>query len=182
MPEKVKELDALIDAFIQDTGALYPKPNPAYQPRVAEPQPAGAKAAADPLAGLVPKFCKLSIANGAARVEADGRTPYLGTAHVKATGPIQLKLRARSTTGGPGKVQWTTKDQAEFPKTGQTVEFTLPAGNDWQDVTVDIPVTGKLRIIRLYLPADKSPVEIASIQYTDKTGTLNVWSFNSEKP
>jgi len=182
MPEKVKELDTLIDAFVRDTGALYPKPNPAFKPRAAKPRPAGAKAAADPFAGLVPKFCKLSITNGAARVEADGRTPFLGTAQVKAAGPFTLKLRARSTTGGPGKVQWTTKDQTEFPKTGQTVEFTLPAGDDWQDVTVDIPLTGESRIIRLYLPADKSPVEIASIQYTGKTGTFKVWNFTFVKP
>jgi len=181
-PEKVKELDVLIDTFVRDTGALYPKPNPAYKPRVAATQPAATKPAADPFAGLVPKFCKLSIASGAVRVEADGRTPFLGTAQVKAAGPLTLKLRARSTTGGPGKVQWNTKEQTEFPPTGQTVEFTLSAGADWQDVTVEIPVTGELRIIRLYLPADKSPVEIASIQYADKTGTLKVWDFTSAKP
>jgi arylsulfatase A-like enzyme len=32
-PGLVKELDALIDRFLQDTAALVPKPNPAYQPR-----------------------------------------------------------------------------------------------------------------------------------------------------
>lgn len=30
--DKVKELDALIDNFLKDTGATYPRPNPAYQP------------------------------------------------------------------------------------------------------------------------------------------------------
>jgi arylsulfatase A-like enzyme len=34
MPEKVKELDALIDAFVLETGAIYPQPNPAYRPNV----------------------------------------------------------------------------------------------------------------------------------------------------
>jgi len=48
MPDKVKELDALIDRFVADTRALYPKPNPAYKPR----------AEIDPIQGLVPKFCK----------------------------------------------------------------------------------------------------------------------------
>jgi hypothetical protein len=36
MPEKVKELDALIDGFLKDTGALYPRPNPAYKPVAAK--------------------------------------------------------------------------------------------------------------------------------------------------
>ena len=32
MPDKVKALDALIDGFLKDTGATYPRPNPAYEP------------------------------------------------------------------------------------------------------------------------------------------------------
>ena len=36
MPDKVKELDALIDGFLKDTGALYPRPNPAYKPVAAK--------------------------------------------------------------------------------------------------------------------------------------------------
>jgi len=32
MPEKVKELQALIDGFVKETGALHPKPNPNYDP------------------------------------------------------------------------------------------------------------------------------------------------------
>jgi arylsulfatase A-like enzyme len=31
MPDKVRELDALIDGFLKDTGALAPKPNPAHK-------------------------------------------------------------------------------------------------------------------------------------------------------
>ena len=31
MPDKVKELDALIDGFLKDTGADYPRPNPAFE-------------------------------------------------------------------------------------------------------------------------------------------------------
>ncbi len=181
MPEKVKALDALIDEFVRDTGALYPKPNPAYTPRPAREQTAGFRPAADLAAGLVPKFCEFSITDGAARVVADGRTPFLGTAQIRATGPITLKLRARSSGGGIGKVRWATKDQTEFPATGQTVEFTLLEGDEWQEVTVDIPLVGDLRILRLYLPADKSPVEIASIQYTGQTGPLKTWNFASEK-
>lgn len=180
LPEKVKELDALIEAFVQDTGALYPKPNPDYRP--------GSAAAAHPgaasTAGLVPKFCKLSTAAGALRVEADGRTPFLGTAQVKAAGPLTLKLRARSAAGGAGKVQWTTQDQAGFPPTGQTVEFTLAAGPQWQDLTVQVPANGVLRIVRLYLPADKSPVEIESIQFLPETGTkpIRAWNFPAARP
>jgi hypothetical protein len=35
MPDKVKELDAMIDRFLKDTNATYPRPNPAYRPGAA---------------------------------------------------------------------------------------------------------------------------------------------------
>jgi arylsulfatase A-like enzyme len=38
-PQKVKELDALIDGFLKETGAKAPKPNSNYQPRAAAPSP-----------------------------------------------------------------------------------------------------------------------------------------------
>jgi arylsulfatase A-like enzyme len=167
MPEKVRELDALIDRFVKETGALYPQPNPDYQP----------SSASDPLKGLVPKFSRATLIEGAARIEADGRTPFLGTAQVKLSGPLTLALRIRSEQGGSGKVQWKTAGQAEFPKEGQTVPFVVPAGSQWQDVTVTVPVEGQSGIIRIYLPADRAPVEIESIQFTAKNGKLRAWSF-----
>jgi arylsulfatase A-like enzyme len=173
MPDKVKELDALIDAFVKETGALYPKPNPAYKPQAAVTAPA-----ADPAQGLVPKFCKATVAGGALRVEADGRNPFLGTAQVKARGPLTLALRARCAAGGPGKVQWVTGDNADFTVPGQTAEFALKPGAEWQDVTMALPIQGAPRIVRLYLPAEKGPVEVAWIRYLDASGKpVRVWTF-----
>lgn len=178
MPDRVKAMDALIDKFIQETGALAPKPNPDYRPR-----PDNAAAPAEPTAGLVPKACKMAVVGGSLRVEADGKAPFLGTAQVKHSGPLMLKLRARSSAGGPGRVQWVTTDQEEFPKEGQVVDFNLPAGADWQDVTVSAPVNGQIRIIRLYLPADKAPVEIESIRWlsTGADRPIRAWDFGAAK-
>jgi arylsulfatase A-like enzyme len=179
LPEKVKELDALIDAFVNDTQALHPRPNPAYQPRPAGSAKPGPKTPADPAQGLVPKFCRLTRVAEALRVEADGRTPFLGTAQVKHAGPLTLRLRARSAVGGAGRVQWKTAAQDEFPATGQTVEFTLPAGDQWQDVSVALPIQGQTAIIRLYLPARESPVEIQSLQFVaaDADRLVRAWNF-----
>ena len=173
MPDKAAQLDALIDDFVKDTGALVPKPNPDYQPRAAT---------TDPKAGLVPRMCKISLVSGALHVEGDGRTPFLGTAQVRSTGPTTLKLRARSTAGGIGKVQWKTADQKDFPKQGQTVEYKLAAGDGWQDVTVEVPIEGKAAIIRLYLPAKEAPVDIQSIQFSAASGRPKTWDFSQVKP
>ncbi|MBL7152174.1 MAG: sulfatase-like hydrolase/transferase [Phycisphaerae bacterium] len=39
-PQKVKELDAMIDRFLEDTQAVVPKANPAYDPKAKPPPPA----------------------------------------------------------------------------------------------------------------------------------------------
>jgi arylsulfatase A-like enzyme len=182
MPEKVKELDALIDAFVQDTGALYPQPNPAYTPRPAPANSAGKAAARDPAQGLVPRLGKLTLIEDAARLEGTGPRPFLGTARVKLQGPLTLHLRTRSQSGGPGKVQWRTADQETFPETGQLLDFTLPAGDDWQDTRIELPIQGTTAGFRIFLPAIAAPVELQTIRFTAANGKEHTWDFRQAKP
>jgi hypothetical protein len=67
-----------------------------------------------------------------------------------------------------------------MPETGQTVDFVLPPAKEWQDVNVTVPIQGPSGIIRIFLPADKAPVEIESIRFfageTDQP--VHAWSFN----
>ncbi len=169
-PEKVAELEALIAKFVKDTDALVPIPNPAYNESLTTQIPE---------AGLVPKSSKISVQDGFLRVEADGRAPFLGTAQVKHVGPMTLNLQARSEVGGTGKVQWKTSDQEDFAATGQQVAFEIPAGEGWQDITVEVPVEGRSSTIRLYLPAAEKPVEIQSIRYVAKgsNAVVKEWDF-----
>jgi arylsulfatase A-like enzyme len=172
MPDKVKELDALIDGFMQDTGALIPKPNTAYTAQVAD------TTTKDPLFGIVQRSCKATLIGGALRIEATGRAPFLGTAAVRLSGPLTLKLRARTPKGGPGQVHWRSSDQPDFPK-DQTADFTLPPSDDWQDVTVALPIAGPSGTLRLYLPADQAPVELQSIEFTSQSGQTKRWDFQT---
>ncbi len=170
MPEKVKQLDALIDRFTNETGALTPKPNPAFRGQV------------DATEGLVPKFCKLIKADGAIRVVGEGRLPFLGTARVKLSGPLKLTLTVRGTLGEEGRVQWKMREQETFPKTGQSVTYKLAAGESWQEITVNLPIKGQPQIVRLYLPAVKAPVELRSIRFQDTKGREKVWDFSKVAP
>jgi arylsulfatase A-like enzyme len=176
MPEKVRALNGLIERFIEDTRALAPRPNPAYDPRETTAQDAND----DKTAGLVPRMCKLSVRDGALRIDADGRAPFVGIGQLRqSAGPITLKLRARSQTGGTGKVLWKTAEQDAFPETGQSAEYKLEGGTDWQDVTVSLPVEGQVGIVRLYLPANVAAVEMESLEFSaGKTNqTLRKWDF-----
>ena len=181
-PERVKQMDAMIEASLQDTGATYPRPNPAYKGAAPSVKPA-TKRVDLPLQGWVPKFSKASIAEGVMRVEGQGRRPFLGNTQVKHQGPAMLQLRARAVAGGTGQVQWRTADQETFPAEGQTVSFVMKPGEALQDISVSLPVEGQLVHFRLHLPADKSPVEIREVKFLDVgSGKLvRGWDFSVAK-
>ncbi|WDI41532.1 sulfatase [Bremerella sp. P1] len=173
MPEKVKRLDSLIDQFVKDTHARYPKPNPAYT---------ATTKTADVTDGLVARSCKLVETGGAIQVVGDGRLPFLGTARVKLSGPLKVTLIARSESGGKGRIHWKTNGQDDFSKTGQSVDYELPSGESWQKVIVELPVKGQTQVVRLYLPADISPVQIRSIRFQDAQGREKAWDFSEVSP
>jgi arylsulfatase A-like enzyme len=174
MPEKVKQLDQLIDQFVERTNALSPRPNPNYKPGSS-----GRSGAAGRTAGLVPKFCKANVSDGVLRVEADGRTPFLGTAQVRLKGPLKLKLRLRSEQGGAGEIRWKTATQESFSNPDQIIEFEFAGGNAWQDIELNLPVRGQPQIVRIYVPAERSVVEIQSIEFSTRQGQAKRWDFSA---
>ncbi|MEM0895265.1 MAG: sulfatase [Verrucomicrobiota bacterium] len=169
MPGKVGELEALIESFMDETGALPPILNPAYSPLDASTD-------RDPAAGLVPKMAKMEVVDGILRVDADGRTPFLGTARIKANGPITVKLRLRGMQG-EGAVRWMTTKDENFPNGRRGVPFTLQGTGDWEERELTLPVEGTTRLVRLYLPVELGPVDIALVEYSGAEGLLKRWSF-----
>ena len=74
---------------------------------------------------------------------------------------------------------WKTADQDEFPAEDQIVEFTLAVGDNWQEISVDLPVKGNTAIIRIYLPAKERPVELELIELCPARSNkpVRVWNF-----
>lgn len=169
MPGKVKALSALIDGFLADTGAAYPRPNPAFKGQ-------RNAATARPLGGWVPKFCKAEIRDGKLVVTGEGRAPFLGIAGLKVSGPVTLAVK--SSAGGPAKVQWRTADQAEFPHEGQKAEFTLAPD---AETRAEIPARGSVVHLRLFLPAQQNPVALDEVTLQGADGAPVRWDFESEK-
>ncbi|MBE7494063.1 MAG: sulfatase [Verrucomicrobiaceae bacterium] len=169
MPDKVKELSALIDGFLTDTGATYPRPNPAYKP-VAAKTPAKA---ADPLGGWKERQCKASLADGLMTIKNTGKpgAAFLGHAMGKMNGPAVLKLRIRSQNGGAGKIDSLPKTSAD-PSVVISTPFEVKAG-DWQDISVELKSPGPLGTLRLYLPDS----DIDSIEVAPAKGKAERWDF-----
>jgi len=153
---RVKELDALIDGFLADTGATYPRPNPAWKPGSAKSANANA---ADPLEGWKARQCEAVVKGGTLTMRGNGRAggAFLGHAMGRTMGPVVVKLRVRSAAGGAGRIEWLGDSQAGAGS--KSVSFDVAAG-DWQEISVDVPAQGLLGTTRLYLPADSEALEL----------------------
>ncbi|WP_395737205.1 sulfatase [Prosthecobacter sp.] len=170
MPDKVKELEALIDGFLKDTGATYPRPNPAYKP-VADKAPVQANK--DPLAAWKERGCKATVSAGIVTVKSTGRpgAAFLGHGMAKMNGPAAVRLRVRSAAGGAGKID-SLPNTASDPNLIHSVPFAVKAG-EWQDVQVEISEKGPLGTLRVYLPDG----EVDFIEVAPVKGKGQRWDF-----
>jgi len=162
MPDKVAELEALINGFLKDTGAAIPLPNPAYKPVATK----AATKNTDPPDGWKERGCKATVSEGILTLKATGKpdAAFLGHGTAKMTGPGIVKLRVRSQNGGAGKIDSFPNGSAEaagmvsFP-------FEVKAG-DWQELKIHLTTPAALGTLRLYLPES----EIDFIEVTPANG------------
>ncbi|MCH5374052.1 MAG: hypothetical protein JJ992_08750, partial [Planctomycetes bacterium] len=185
-PDLVAELDALIEAFLTDTGAIVPLPNPAFDPARYHPELEGqqkprtksaakkpAKDDSDPkLQGWKARNCDAAVTAGIVTVKGTTDSPFLGVG-AGTDGPAAVTFHARSAVGGTGKVEWIPPGTSPVP--ANSAPFTLKAG-DWQSVTVHIAAQGPLGIVRIYLPAQKQAVEVDWIELRG-AGKPRRWDF-----
>jgi arylsulfatase A-like enzyme len=178
-PELVTELDAMIEKFLIDTKAAVPVPNPAFDPKKYHPelegkqQPKGkAKAPVrdrddgDPaLQGWKARDCKASVKEGILRLTNIGDACFLGFSAGKHSGPGTATFRIRAKAGA-SHFDWLANGTEGKAR---RAEFTLKGG-DWEEVTVQLPATGPLGIVRLYLPMQEQPVEIDWIEIKSGEG------------
>jgi arylsulfatase A-like enzyme len=169
-PTLVKELDALIEGFLKETGAVVPGPNPAYSG--AAPK---AAAAPDPLEGWKARRCEAIVKGGILTVTGTGPAPFLGFGVGRVPGPAVLRLRVRAAAGGDGQIEWLPSGVATQTNEMKSVPFDIKPGG-WQEVSVDIPARGSLGIVRVYLPAQKQPVQIDWLELKTARNTRR-WEF-----
>lgn len=170
MPDKVKELDTLIDSFLKDTGATYPRPNPACKPVTTTKAPA---LKTDPLEAWKERQCKATASSGIVTLKGTGQpgTAFLGHGMAKMNGPATVTLRIRSAQGGAGKIDslpHTSSDSSVIHST----PFQVTAG-DWQELKILLTDEGPLGTLRLYVPDS----EIDSIEVAPAKGKAQRWDF-----
>ncbi|MBN1341658.1 MAG: sulfatase [Phycisphaerae bacterium] len=170
MPDKVKELDALIDGFLKDTNAAYPKPNPAYDP--------DAKAVVD---GWRPSGqCVISAQDGALQIKSIGGDPFITTDQVPAvSGRLVIKLRAKSSGKGVSQFFWTT---AKAPRFGphQRLDFDMKHDGQWHECEIAFTAKDAIKAIRIDPGTAPGLIAIDWIRLHRQDGTvLKAWEFGS---
>ena len=179
-PDLVAELDAMIEAFLTDTKAVVPVPNPAFDPAKYRPelegkqQPKGkAKApakgkddAVPALQGWKARDCQAAVKDGILRLTSIGAECFLGFSASKHGGPTIAKFRLKAKAGS-SHFDWLPSGVGSKQ---HRVDFTLKGG-DWEEISVELPAEGPLGIVRLYVPMQETPVEIDWIELTSKNGS-----------
>ena len=145
--------------FPRDTEAVIPVRNPDY-----DPNPVRQSAQADPLQGWKARSCQATVKDGILSIVGQGDA-FLGFAAGKHGGPTTVKLRIKSAEG-QAHVDWLPGGTQDKPR---TVNYVLPGG-DWQEITVQLPATGPLGVLRVYLPIQSQPIEIDWIEISSKAG------------
>ena len=169
-PDKAKQLNALIDRFVKETGAAVPKPNPAYRP----PSPALGGWQARP-------GCTLAVRGGLLVMQAEKARVSMQTSAVpKVQGPLVLTLRMRTRRAGrPGIAYWSSARTPGFVRERRR-DFRPEADGQWRDYTVTFEPAGVLTGLRLDPSISPGLIEVQSIRLAKPDGTvLKTWEFRT---
>ena len=170
-PDRVEALDALIDEFLTTTGALYPRPNPDFDPSISNKT-------TDPLDVWKQRGCTAQIDHGVLRVVGSrgSKTAFLGHATRRMTAPATVRMKVRAEAGGSGRIDCLPGGAANDKQVVSAV-FEIDSG-DWQQIEVKLTHTGVLGTMRIYLPVKEAkPIEIDQIEILPAEGVGERWEF-----
>ena len=167
-PQKVKELDRLIDGFIEDTGSLVPGKNPEYIPFKK--------------GWSCSKDCSTTVRDGILTLQSKGNDPYIYTYDTPCvSGRMQVKFKMRSSIKGPAAIFYTGNGGSgkgdNFP-IDNSVNFEVESNRKWKEYTVVLNVRGELGGLRIDPGGSIGAAEIAWIELSRLYGpVLKKWNF-----
>lgn len=169
-PQIVEEMNNLITAFLKDTEAVVPKYNEKYGTTVGAPK--------DPLMGWKNRNCDAMHKEGVLIAKGTAAAPFLGIG-AGLNGAAKVSFRMRCSVSGKGRIDLISEGaKATAPPVSAPYEYVAnDSTQDWQTITVSLPPSGPIAILRLYLPSETQAVEFQEITITPETGTPRRWKF-----
>ena len=184
-PKLVQLLDAKIEAFLQESKAVVPVPNPKFDPERYHPElegqnrvgrgktkptkkPATADGFDPKLQGWKVRNSKYTIKDGIVTLTGTAADPFLGIGAKQFKKQTSINLRVKSLIGGWGKISWGNGTPSI-----QTTRFPLKT-NEWTELKLEILPEADLGILRVHLPANKAPVQVDHLEL--RSGKIRVSS------
>ncbi|TWT60662.1 sulfatase [Rubinisphaera italica] len=187
-PEKVKELDLVIDEFLKDTQAVLPLPNPRfdaskYQPKLEgksslkggarTPAKKPAKFLDKPVAGWQPDGdCSLALREGKLIVTSSGTDPYFSYALQVPVekSDFEITLTFSSDSSREGQFYWREAGKPGGFHRDRSIRFDV--NHDGQPHTYHLKwsTQSPLTAIRLDPSKSNGKITITSIKVTKSTG------------
>ena len=187
LPEKVQQLDALIERHLVDTRAVRPLPNPMFDPSkydasqegraklkgsVRNPKKSATKPPGKVVAGWRPSgTCGLTASNQGLIVRSTGDDPHLSH---RLSKPIDettftLHITMTSNSSGRGQVFWQEKEAGPF-KADRSRFFDIRHDGSAHDYAIDFTTHGPLVAIRIDPSRGQGSVTLSDIRLVGGDG------------
>ncbi len=170
-PEKARELEAMMDRHLEESGANVPRPNPNYDPEYHTR-----------FDGWLPSGdTRMAFGTGTLIINSTGGDPFIHQATVPAAeGALHFRYRARSNSDGEGMFFWGTENAPNFGP-HQRLEFDMQHDDEWHEYDVAFVANAPLTSIRVDPSTARGRIEIDWIRLVDSEGNvLKTWSFGSD--
>ena len=164
-PDRVKQLDALIDRFLSETKAVLPKANPAYDP-------GSAALAARGITGL--RDCELKLQDGEFQVRCTGNDPHFSLKTTRSIPPqrLTLEIRMKSSAKGAGQVFWQERRVRPAFHRKRRVTFQPETDGKFHVYRVELKPAKPLVAVRIDPAQGRGRVTIAGIKLIDTSGRV----------
>ncbi|TWU08426.1 sulfatase [Stieleria varia] len=195
-PERVQEMDARIDAFLSDTGAVVPLPNPKFDPTKYNPERegqatlkgSGSKQTRNepaprqkPIAGWqADNHCTLAIADSALQVISSGGDPHFSYLLPKPipAGELTLRFTMSSQSTGNGQLFWREQGEAKAFHRDRSVDFSVTHDGQSHEYDVKFSTATPLQALRVDPSRSAGKLKLSNLRLTDNEGKiLYTWKF-----
>ncbi|MCL4109616.1 UNVERIFIED_CONTAM: hypothetical protein GTU68_061873, partial [Idotea baltica] len=192
-PDRVNELDALIDGFLADTNAVVPLPNLKFDAARYRPELEGkAKLKGgvnrskkpkrgQPVAGWRPEgTTKLAKKGGMLIVTSTGGDPHITARLPKAAAAnaLTLQVTMSSDSSGNGQVFWQEKGVIPPFTANRSQRFEIQHDGDMHDYSVTLPIQNPVVAIRIDPSRAVGQIKIFAVSLKTSDGTvIHKWSF-----
>jgi arylsulfatase A-like enzyme len=189
-PERVKEMDALIEAFLVNTKAVRPLPNRNFDPAKYRPELEGkgklkggastpkktsSNRPRNSVVGWLPGgTCDLSVDSGTLIVTSSGRDPYLSLRLPNAVSEKSLTLHVMMTSDSSGHGQILWQEEGVNPPFFSERSKKIDVQHDGQPHDYSVSFTAKKRVIGVRIDPSRAvgTTKIANVKLTNDRGDV----------